>query len=393
MIASLEAKLAVKEKENDKILYELKIRKGEVQELNNKLLVKERAEQELLNELEKKKSEVELMKESINSLQSKVQEMEKELDESKSECRELREVQEKTLREKEELEDNIKVEAEKRETEENESSETISNLENKLQETTKELNELRYKCEKLDYLEEANIKLKESLAKLAEEYSRDLPEIFKNFNILTKTMVDESTSNVTKATVKEFGSIENLIQESKENLPAIAHNSIKILMNMIKERDSFRESKSNQSSVKKSQQWRSSNKKSIHGVQEENKSKGKHGEYSKASGEKYKDSLEENKEKRTEEKYTRTDEKYREYRGSKSTGGKMTDAVLSKSPLRRNNDSEVILRKPHNKGGHEDIKDALELPENYSVIQVYNNYTRKSGDYFDPYLQYGGESM
>jgi hypothetical protein len=169
-----------------------------------------------------------------------------------------------------------------------------------------------------------------------------------------------------------------------ENLPAIARNCIKILMSMMS--DSFRVLKSSQSSLKKSQQLRSSNKKSIYGIQEESRSKAKR--HSKVSVEKYKDSLEEDK-----EKY-----KNDEHKESRSSGAKTTDVPVSKSPLKRHNDSEAILRRPrntlhNNKGGYEDMKEGLELPENYSVIQVYNNYTRKSGDYFDPYLQYGGESM
>ena len=41
----------------------------------------------------------------------------------------------------------------------------------------------------------------------------------------------------------------------------------------------------------------------------------------------------------------------------------------------------------------EELKKISNLPDNYSVVQVYDNLTKKSGDYFDPYIQYGGRSM
>ena len=42
---------------------------------------------------------------------------------------------------------------------------------------------------------------------------------------------------------------------------------------------------------------------------------------------------------------------------------------------------------------YDQVKDTIGLPDNYSIIQVYNNYTKKGSDYFDPAIQYGGESM
>lgn len=391
----------------------MKERRGEVQELGKKMAAKERIKKELMSELENRKNEIAEAKENAKNLKAKVEELEKALSDSQEKCRDLQEQQEKALKEREELESNMRSETEKNQSQEQLTKENINSLQDKLESINKELNELRNKCERLDYLEEANGKLKDSLAKLADEYSRDLPEIFQSFNALTRTLTEEPGCGVSKAAVKEFGSVESLAQESRENLPGIARNSVRVLMTLAKTRpdsrlDSGRDSRAKQgSSIKKPSaqhgrgtEGKGSARKAGHGAQDENRSRAKHGDHTKTSGEKHKgEGQEEEKEgaEKGQDERKSQDEKGKEGR-REGREGRTSDTRAGKSPFRRDNGSEVNIRKPRNvfvdhEGAFEEVKDLIDLPENYSVVQVYNNYTRKSGDYFDPYLQYGGESM
>eukprot|EP00826_Nyctotherus_ovalis_P043137 TRINITY_DN4513_c0_g1_i15.p1 TRINITY_DN4513_c0_g1~~TRINITY_DN4513_c0_g1_i15.p1 ORF type:complete len:444 (+),score=140.57 TRINITY_DN4513_c0_g1_i15:447-1778(+) len=349
------------------LLAEAKERRGEMQELSKKMVAKERIKKELMSELESRKSEIAEAKETAKNLKAKVEELEKALSDSQEKCRDLQEQQEKALKEKEELESNIRSEAEKNLSQEQFTKETINNLQDQLESTSKELNELRNKCERLDYLEEANSKLKESLAKLADEYSRDLPEIFQSFNTLTKTLTEESSCSVSKVAVKEFGSVDNLAQESKENLPSIARNSMKILTTLVKARadsrlDSGRDSKAKQgSSIKKpsaqhgrAAEGRGSAKRAGHSTQDENRSRAKHGDHSRTSGENIKshpkaEGPEEEKEgtEKSQDERKSQDEKSKEGK-REGREGRTSDTRAGKSPFRRDNGSEVNIRKPRN---------------------------------------------
>jgi len=111
---------------------------------------------------------------------------------------------------------------------------TIETLEKELEETKVELTKAKIHIERIITLEEANDKLKGSLFELADEYSRDLPEIFNNFDKLTKEIEETPTCDVSLITVKEFGSVDKLIHISTNNFFMISRNSIQLLRALIK---------------------------------------------------------------------------------------------------------------------------------------------------------------
>jgi len=93
---------------------------------------------------------------------------------------------------------------------------------------TKELEEPKY--EEIKALEEQNEQLKDLLVKLADDYSKDLPGVFNEFDKMIKELNVEG--DVSKAINKEFNTLDAFVKESNKNLPKIAKNCIKIIQSL-----------------------------------------------------------------------------------------------------------------------------------------------------------------
>lgn len=141
----------------------------------------------------------------------------------------------KLLNEKEQMELELKTEISNQAEELTRLKEKINRLEKELESTKVELTKTRVFNERIGTLEEANDNLKDSLFKLADEYSRDLPEIFSSFDTLTSEMQQSPTSSVSTTAVKEFSSIGRLAQSSSGNFFMIAKNCIRLLRALVRD--------------------------------------------------------------------------------------------------------------------------------------------------------------
>lgn len=92
------------------------------------------------------------------------------------------------------------------------------------------LEEMRKRGVELEGVEEYNRKLKELVVKVGNEHSKELPEIYKSFDLLIKELLKEKENTVTKITCKEFASVEELFRTSSESLPSIARNCTRLLL-------------------------------------------------------------------------------------------------------------------------------------------------------------------
>eukprot|EP00826_Nyctotherus_ovalis_P047132 TRINITY_DN537_c0_g1_i6.p1 TRINITY_DN537_c0_g1~~TRINITY_DN537_c0_g1_i6.p1 ORF type:complete len:489 (+),score=89.75 TRINITY_DN537_c0_g1_i6:429-1895(+) len=108
-------------------------------------------------------------------------------------------------------------------------SETKSSLSKELEDCSEKDIEGNDKCERLKVLEEQNEQLRNSLARLADDYSKDLPSIFNEFETMTKELKE---GVVLKAVNKEFDTLDNFIQETQYSLPKIAKNCMKIIQSL-----------------------------------------------------------------------------------------------------------------------------------------------------------------
>ena len=302
-----------------------------------------------------------------------------------------------------------------------------NSLEKRIEDKNAELSKAIAINERIQVLEEANTNLKESLFKLAEEYSRDLPEIYKDFEEMTKEMMNSPKCTVSKLTAKEFNSIDNFIEISQGKLPMIAKNCIKLLSILIKfYNETSQKSKGSRkgltgykkkSSIKHRTDAKSpinESKRNIINIesQEKNIKSGKMD-----TDGKYKDEFQrnienkgttQNDESKCNKQYirkTNNEEDKKNYiKESDIRNGGIINVFYLLERTRNSSaerfgkfDSSSPSNKrnltPYSRRLTGKLKTIDDLPENCSLVQIFNNITKKKGDYFDPSLQYGGKSM
>lgn len=112
----------------------------------------------------------------------------------------------------------------------------------KLSEVEAELAEAKHQCEKTKVLEEANERLSADLAKVTQEHTEGLPEIFSSFDELAQAM-KKSNCCIAKAAAKEFGSVDAFEVESKKDIREMARNCIQVLAGLLNTLENTKEPK------------------------------------------------------------------------------------------------------------------------------------------------------
>ena len=183
--------------------------------------------------------------------------------------------------------------------------------------------------------------------------------IFKEYEEFVSGFSDEKSSEISEIAVKEFGSIENIAQVNASGTEAvhiISRNCIKLCSALLKEERERKEREARAEEERRAALLASNQADLI-----------------KLS---------------TEEQEILEEALKRDGKTKRTFVSGYIPVLESKSGISpRNKGKKSPSANPHAKTV------ALAGNQKGYVVQVYSPYTKKRSEYFDPYLQYGGESM